>query len=432
VALKEMSEAAIEPHDRHDVIALFKREAELLATLDHPNLVKVSDLFQEEGRHYMVMEFIDGQTLLAMLEQRNTPFPEDQVLGWAAQLCDVLDYLHAQNPKIIYRDLKPGNVMVARGSDAVKLIDFGIARFHTPGKRKDTVQIGTPGYAPPEQHGRAQTDERADIYALGAMLHHLLTLMDPTDKPFSFPPVCNCNRNVSKRVEAAIAKAVRSKPDERHQSAAEMMAALGVELPRCAEATPRPKPKVPPPQAKQPSPPKSKTPTAGTPAPGRLLLSQPSLLLGTVIRGAAAAPRSFDAIVPGGGSAQVITDRPWLHAHPSTVSQGSHEVTVTVNPDLLGLGRLQLQVKRRSDGFWSWLLYALARWAAWHARFLVPVERQHQGHVTVRLADGSEQEADVSVMVKPAPWMCYLGWGGVGLAMLGEIGAVVGLAVLLI
>ncbi|MEA3340882.1 MAG: serine/threonine-protein kinase, partial [Chloroflexota bacterium] len=119
VAVKEMSESAIAQAERGHVLESFQREAELLARLSHPNLARVSDCFQEENRHYIVMEFIEGQTLQKMLKGRSDPFPEEQVLDWAGQLCDVFAYLHNQKPKIIYRDIKPANVMVLDGSDQV-------------------------------------------------------------------------------------------------------------------------------------------------------------------------------------------------------------------------------------------------------------------------------------------------------------------------
>ena len=145
---------------------------------------------------------------------------------WADQICDVLSYLHSYNPPVIFRDLKPGNIMISPDEKTTKLIDFGIARVFKAGATKDTSKLGTPGYAPPEQFGKNQTDARSDIYALGALLHQLLTLRDPGTQVFSFPPVRSINPKVSPRVDQTIQKAVANNPDQRWQSAKEFWNAL--------------------------------------------------------------------------------------------------------------------------------------------------------------------------------------------------------------
>src|SRR5215472_6963537 len=135
------------------------------------------------------MDFIEGQTLEEMLQQRGTPgLPVAKVLRMADELCDVLDYLHRQQPPIIYRDLKPSNVMVTPTGHLV-LIDFGIARLFKPGQAHDTVAFGSPGYAAPEQHGHTQTTAQSDLFSLGVLLHQLLTGSDPSRTPFLFPPI---------------------------------------------------------------------------------------------------------------------------------------------------------------------------------------------------------------------------------------------------
>ncbi len=210
-AVKEMSESSLLPDEREQAISDFQREATILRTLDQPNLPKVADLFNIGGRYYMVMEFVAGRTLQAVIDQTAAPLEWRRVHAIADQLCDVLDYLHSQRPPIIYRDLKPGNIMLvtdSRGKETVKLIDFGIARFHQPGKTRDTTTFGTAGYAPPEQYGRDQTDARSDIYALGATLHHLLTHRDPGLNPFNFGPIRDVNPSVPLVGEQAILKAV--------------------------------------------------------------------------------------------------------------------------------------------------------------------------------------------------------------------------------
>ena len=147
----------------------------MLWGLSHPNLPAFTNFFAENQSYFLVMEYINGQTLEDLLERQAAPFPERRVLRWAEQLCDVLEYLHSQHPPIIFRDMKPGNIMLIHQGH-IKLIDFGIARFFRPTTNgPDTQLLGTPGYAPPEQYGTAQTDERSDIYSLGMTLFHLLT-----------------------------------------------------------------------------------------------------------------------------------------------------------------------------------------------------------------------------------------------------------------
>ena len=230
-AIKEMSDAAItNPLDRQQAIDAFRREAQLLATLDHGNLPKVSDYFTEGGRHYLVMGFVQGRTLEEVLHSAPGFLAEDEVVGWAAQLCDVLAYLHSRQPPVIFRDLKPDNIMLD-SEGRIKLIDFGIARLFQPGKGKDTRVMGTPGYAAPEQYGTGQTDARSDIYALGVTLHQLLTGYDPSLSPFNLPPARNINPGLSPAVEAVIAKATQPDVTARFQTAAEMEQVLAGRAP---------------------------------------------------------------------------------------------------------------------------------------------------------------------------------------------------------
>jgi serine/threonine-protein kinase len=226
-AVKEMSDAMItDPLERQQAQDAFRQEATMLATLDHPNLPKVTDHFAEGGKQYLVMDFIEGETLKERLEREGGgPFPVGEALDWADQLCDVLTYLHRRTPPVIFRDLKPGNVMVTP-EGMIKLIDFGIARVFKAGKAADTAYFGTAGYSPKEQYGKGQTDARSDVYALGAMLHHLLTGVDPTDQPFHFEPVRSLNRGVPTRVADAVAKALADEPADRWQTIAAFQAAL--------------------------------------------------------------------------------------------------------------------------------------------------------------------------------------------------------------
>ncbi len=225
-AIKEMSDAAItNPLEKQQAHAAFRQEALMLANLNHPNLPKVADHFTDGGKQYLVMDFIEGETLADKLKHEDGPLLVDVVVGWAEQLCNVLDYLHSHRPPVIFRDLKPANVMITP-KDTVKLIDFGIARIFKPGQAIDTAHFGTAGYAPKEQYGKGQTDARSDVYALGAMLHHLLTGADPIDKPFHFDDVLRLNGQVPVHVADAVMKALSDDPAGRWQSVAEMKATL--------------------------------------------------------------------------------------------------------------------------------------------------------------------------------------------------------------
>jgi serine/threonine-protein kinase len=231
-AVKEMSDAALtNPLEKQEAIHAFRQEAQMLARLNHLNLPQVSDFFRDQGKHYLVMEFVDGATLGERLVQAGGTLPLPLVLKWADQLCDVLDYLHRQVPPIIFRDLKPDNIMVNQ-EDQVKLIDFGIARLFKPGKAKDTMAFGTAGYAPPEQYGKGQTDARSDVYGLGATLHHLLTGRDPSADPFHFPTVQDLKPSVPVVVDNAIMRALESRPEARWPTIRAFRAALAETAPQ--------------------------------------------------------------------------------------------------------------------------------------------------------------------------------------------------------
>jgi len=244
-AIKEMSDAAItNPLEKQQAIAAFRQEALTLARLDHSNLPKVTDHFTEGGKQYLVMDFIEGETLGERLEREGGgSLPVDEVLDWAGQLCDVLEYLHGQSPPVVFRDLKPGNVMVTPGG-TVKLIDFGIARLFKPGKATDTAFFGTAGYAPKEQYGKGQTDARSDVYALGATLHHLLTGVDPTDHPFDFEDIRQLDPEGPAHVMDSVTKALSDDPADRWQSVTEMKAALTKPPAPEPKPAPRPEPRL--------------------------------------------------------------------------------------------------------------------------------------------------------------------------------------------
>jgi serine/threonine-protein kinase len=225
-AIKEMSDSAISsPLERQQAREAFRHEAEMLAGLNHPNLPRVTDHFEQNGQAYLVMEYVPGETLLAFLMREGLPQPIERVLDWAGQLCDALDYLHSQNPPIIFRDLKPANIMLTPGGQ-IKLIDFGIARLFKPGKEKDTQAFGTVGYSAPEQYGKGQTDARADVYALGVLLHQLLTGHDPTLTPFRLPPAASVRPGVPQALSDALAVATDGDPARRFASVRAFQQAL--------------------------------------------------------------------------------------------------------------------------------------------------------------------------------------------------------------
>ena len=223
-AIKEMLSTYPDAEQKKYAERRFRVESKLLSWLDHPNLPTVLDYFIEKGHYYLVMSYIDGVDLAEILETQGNPgLREDIVIDWTVQLLDVLDYLHNQNPPIVYRDLKPSNIMLHRDG-RIMLIDFGIARTIQPeGKKLKYTSIGTDGYASEEQY-RGNVEPRSDIYALGATMHHILTGITPV--AFNLKPVRNHAPWVSPALERVIMKALEYEAANRFASAKEMKLAL--------------------------------------------------------------------------------------------------------------------------------------------------------------------------------------------------------------
>ncbi|HVN27718.1 MAG TPA: protein kinase [Candidatus Binataceae bacterium] len=212
-ALAEMVDSFTDPTMQHQAVTAFQREADMLAQLSNEHIPRVFDRFSEQNRHYLVMEFIDGATLEDVLKTSGGKMDEISVVDIALQILDTLQYLHGLEPPVVYRDLKPSNVMLGRNGQ-VKLIDFGIARFFRP--QSNATMIGTQGYAPPEQY-RGRAEARSDLYALGATMHHALSGRDPAaEPPFSFPKLktlCpNINPAIANLVDQALEYEVVHRP----------------------------------------------------------------------------------------------------------------------------------------------------------------------------------------------------------------------------
>jgi len=205
-AIKEMVDHFIDPQQRIEANEYFAREADTLAQLKHPAIPAITDRFDDQNRHYLVMEYVEGRNLEEELAVRGGPLPEGLVIDIARQLCDVLGYLHGLTPPIVYRDMKPSNVMLT-GNGRVVLVDFGIARLFKA-QRKGTM-IGTLGFAPPEQY-QGVADPRSDLYSLGATLHYVVTGRDPEKfPPFSFPPIRQLRPDISSNLAGAIDRALK-------------------------------------------------------------------------------------------------------------------------------------------------------------------------------------------------------------------------------
>lgn len=200
VAIKQITLAALSAREMIEATDSYNREITILPRLKHRNLPELYEHFTDSGHWYIVMQYINGQTLEEMLAKNaRGRLPVGEVIALGAMLCDVLGYLHVQDPPIVFRDVKPANIMYSRGEGRVYLIDFGIARRYREGQGKDTRPLGSPGYAAPEQYGKSQSTPRTDVYGLGATLQTLLTGKEPWEiQAEGTPPDCEIPTELQK------------------------------------------------------------------------------------------------------------------------------------------------------------------------------------------------------------------------------------------
>lgn len=223
-AVKEI-EKKVRDKNNEIVIQSAIAEANMIKQLDHPSIVRIVDIIDNGNVIYIIEDYIEGEPLSTILENEGAQLQE-QVIEWAKQLCEALEYLHTRKPPIIYRDMKPANVML-KPDKTIKVIDFGIAREYKEQNLEDTVSLGTKGYAAPEQFGgKGQTDARTDVYCLGVTLYHLVTGQNPSEPPYQIYPIRHWNPQLSAGLEAIIQKCTQSNPDDRYQSCAELLYAL--------------------------------------------------------------------------------------------------------------------------------------------------------------------------------------------------------------
>lgn len=202
------------------VINSLLAEANMIKRLDHPALPRIVDIIDNGSSLYVVMDYIEGESIDKILKSEG-PQPEEMVIEWAKQICDAMSYLHSQKPPIIYRDMKPANVMLKPERDVIKIIDFGIAREYKEAKLADTTVLGTKGYASPEAY-TGQTDARSDIFSIGMTMHHMLTGVDPRNAE-AYAPVRNWRPELSEGIEIIIDRCVEPAAENRYQTCADLL-----------------------------------------------------------------------------------------------------------------------------------------------------------------------------------------------------------------
>lgn len=227
-AIKEIKDDGSK--DTQTLLKGLEREANILKKVDHPVLPRIVDIIQKDKKVYVVMDYIEGRPISEILKEEGAQ-PQEQVIEWAKQLSSALDYLHSMKPPVIYRDMKPSNIMLKPDGN-VKLIDFGTAKEYKIENNADTTALGTRGYAAPEQFGDAQgrgiynTDARTDIYCLGATLYHIVTGMNPCEPPYEIKPIRQWDPSLSSGLEKILIKCTQPNPNDRYQSCSELLYAL--------------------------------------------------------------------------------------------------------------------------------------------------------------------------------------------------------------
>jgi len=222
-AVKELIANLNDPEEEQIAFQTFQTEIAFLGQLNHPQLPRFYGTFTHWNRNYLIMEFVEGESLESIIQKKKGPLPVDDVIYWGIEIAKALDYLHTQSSgPIVYRDLKPANIIISPSGSA-RIVDFGIARRYDPSKITDTLRFGTPGYAAPEQFKASrlgQSTPKSDIYALGVILFQLLTGYDPTVTPFHFPPARHLNPQITPELEKIINKALQKKADDRYENMA--------------------------------------------------------------------------------------------------------------------------------------------------------------------------------------------------------------------
>lgn len=224
-AVKEISRKGVGKNNE-EIVNEVPPDAEMMKKLDHPAIPTIVDIIDDKTSPYIyvVMDYVEGESLDKVLAEYGAQ-PQDMVIDWAKQICDAFAYLHSQKPPIIYRDMKPANVML-KPEGNIKIIDFGIAREYKEANLADTTVLGTKGYASPEHYGSRQTDARSDIYTIGMTMHHLLTGVDPRPADYIYAPIRQWNPELSGGLERIIDKCVSPDPKDRYQSCNELLYAL--------------------------------------------------------------------------------------------------------------------------------------------------------------------------------------------------------------
>ena len=419
LAIKEMSFSMLnhlQETQQKAVVESFHREYDLLSKLTHPNLVRAFEFFEENGRQFFVMEYIEGRTLESLIEllPPGAFFPLEHILDWARQLCDALHYLHSQTPPIIYRDLKPSNIMEVAGSHLLKLFDFGIARYYKPGQRSDTVRFGTDGYLAPEIVAyQTQTSKQTDVFALGAVLHQLLTRYDPQIDPWRRPSIQSVNPFVPANVMKAIEHALSLNPATRSPGADLVLKELfgnqaEVEITNISMQNPF---------KKNPAPDDGRgrifektgdqNPQSHAPAPAAVMTDTTTYLdLGSVRQGQKAS-RQLQVNAPLAVTGHATSRVTWLAVVPGKISSTDTRITVIADSRDLPLATWEASTK---PGWFTHIPGLFRGWLGIHSSLFVQRPRKHAGQVKISFPEIMESTIEVSLEVCPSTLAAFFGW----------------------